>query len=107
MSTNGETADLMVREGIQITESVVKLAGLGAKNLAALLIAVANRQDYGFWYGADEQSLEPFYLHADGKLINPEEVGGMVGTLLGIFASGNGTDSSNEAAFDWFDYKAI
>ena len=42
MSTNGETADLMVREGIQITESAVKLAGLGAKNLAALLIALAN-----------------------------------------------------------------
>ena len=33
MSTNGETADLMVREGIQITESVVKLAGLGVKTL--------------------------------------------------------------------------
>ena len=42
MSTSGETADMMVREGIQITESAVKLAGLGAKNLAALLIAVAN-----------------------------------------------------------------
>ena len=42
MSTNGETADLMVREGIQITESAVKLAGLGAKNLAALLLAIAN-----------------------------------------------------------------
>ena len=42
MSTNGETADLVVREGIQITESAVKLAGLGAKNLAALLIALAN-----------------------------------------------------------------
>ena len=27
MSTNGETADLMVREGIQITESALKLAG--------------------------------------------------------------------------------
>ena len=40
MSTNGETADLMVREGIQITESALKLAGLGAKNLAALLIAL-------------------------------------------------------------------
>lgn len=34
MSTSGETADLMVREGIQITESALKLAGLGAKNLA-------------------------------------------------------------------------
>lgn len=42
MNTNGETADLMVREGIQITESALKLAGLGAKNLAALLIALAN-----------------------------------------------------------------
>ena len=40
MSTNGETADLMVREGIQITESALKLAGLGAKNLAALLCAL-------------------------------------------------------------------
>ena len=42
MSTSGETADPMVREGIQITESALKLAGLGAKNLAALLIALAN-----------------------------------------------------------------
>lgn len=44
MSTSGETADLMVRESIQITESAVKLAGLGAKNLAALLLAIANDQ---------------------------------------------------------------
>lgn len=44
MSSNGETADLMVRESIQITESAVKLAGLGAKNLAALLLALANDQ---------------------------------------------------------------
>ena len=41
MSTNGEPAELVVKEGIQITESAVKLAGLGAKNLAALLIAIA------------------------------------------------------------------
>ena len=41
MSTNGETADMVVRESIQITESAVKLAGLGEKNLAALLVAVA------------------------------------------------------------------
>ena len=41
MNTSGETAELVVKEGIQITESAVKLAGLGAKNLAALLIAIA------------------------------------------------------------------
>ena len=41
MSTSGENADLVVKESIQITESAVKLAGLGAKNLAALLVALA------------------------------------------------------------------
>lgn len=40
MNIGGDTADQMVREGIQITESAVKLAGLGAKNLAALLLAL-------------------------------------------------------------------
>ena len=39
----------------------------------------------------------------DGLLVNPEKVGCMVGTMLGVFASGNGTDSDNEAVFDWFD----
>lgn len=41
MNTNGDTADLIVRESIQITENSIKLAGLGAKNLAALLMALA------------------------------------------------------------------
>ena len=40
MSMGGDAADQMVREGIQVTESAVKLAGLGAKNLAALLLAL-------------------------------------------------------------------
>ena len=31
MNTSGEVADLMVKEGIQITESAVKLVGVGEK----------------------------------------------------------------------------
>ena len=40
MNTSGEVADLVVKEGLQITEEVVKLTGLGAKNLAAIVIAL-------------------------------------------------------------------
>lgn len=40
MSIEGDTADKLVQEGIQVTEAAVKLAGLGAKNLAALLMAL-------------------------------------------------------------------
>ena len=42
MNTSGEVADLMVKEGIQITEATAKLVGLGAKNLAAIIIALIN-----------------------------------------------------------------
>lgn len=42
MNTSGEVADLMVKEGIQITESTAKLAGLGAKNLAAIIMALVS-----------------------------------------------------------------
>lgn len=42
MNTNGEVADLFVKEGIQITEAAAKLAGLGAKNLAAIIVALIN-----------------------------------------------------------------
>ena len=40
LSMEGDTADKMVHEGIEITEAAVKLAALGAKNLAALLLAL-------------------------------------------------------------------
>ncbi|MBP5744087.1 MAG: hypothetical protein J6W44_04160, partial [Oscillospiraceae bacterium] len=32
-------------------------------------------------------------------------VGCMVGEMLGVFASGNGTDSENAACFDWAEYQ--
>ena len=45
MEVSGEVADLVVKEGLQATESAVKLAASGLKNVAALLLALA-RQDY-------------------------------------------------------------
>lgn len=45
MDVSAEAADLVVKESIQITESAVKLAASGVKNVAALLIALS-KQDY-------------------------------------------------------------
>ena len=44
LDVNAEAADLVVKESIQATESAVKLAGTGLKNVAALLLAL-QRQD--------------------------------------------------------------
>lgn len=72
-----------------------------------ILKLVAKGQDYSFYYGNESESMQVLYEHADGKIINPEIIGGMVGTLLGMFASGNGIDSEKEASFDWFLYQGI
>lgn len=40
MDVSAEAADLAVKEGIQATESAVKLAGSAMKNVAALLLAL-------------------------------------------------------------------
>lgn len=42
MSIGSETAEQMTREAIQISEGAAELAALGAKNLAALCLALAN-----------------------------------------------------------------
>ena len=41
MNTGGDAAERLVRDSLMITEEAVKLAGLGAKNLAAILVALA------------------------------------------------------------------
>lgn len=53
-------------------------------------------------YGSDAEHLETLCI-ADGALINPEKVGCMSGTMIGMFATGGGTDSDNTASFDWFE----
>lgn len=65
----------------------------------------AEGEDYTFSCAESEgEPLKPFGK-ADARLINPETVNCMVGTMIGMYASANHTDSDNEAAFDWFTYE--
>ena len=41
MDVSGDVADLMVKEGIQLTEASIKLLAAGGKNLAAFLWALS------------------------------------------------------------------
>ena len=45
MNTGGDAAERLVRDSLMITEEAVKLAGLGAKNLAAILVALAKDEE--------------------------------------------------------------
>lgn len=57
-------------------------------------------------YGKGEHELQVLCT-VDLRRINPEYIAGMTGTMLGMFASGNGGSSLKEAAFDWMDYRPM
>ena len=59
-----------------------------------------------FRFGADETQLTEL-AREDGAAINPEKVGCMVGEMLALFASSNGSDSENRAAFAWAEYEDL
>jgi len=65
----------------------------------------AKTSGYEFLYrnGGDEfESLGK----AESRYLTTEVAGGFTGVYLGMYATGNGSDSSTRASFDWFDYKA-
>ena len=63
----------------------------------------ARKQQYTFFCGVNEYTLKPMGPAVDVRNINPEEIGGMIGTMIGMFATANGKDSQNEAAFEYFE----
>jgi len=80
------------------------------------LAVLADEQDLAFYAGADWESLVVVAEGVDGSILSTERAGGFVGTVLGLFASGNGVASGHavvangtpapaHADFDWFAYE--
>jgi alpha-N-arabinofuranosidase len=63
-----------------------------------------------FRYGKDQgdagpPALKPFAGPVDGRILSSEYAGGFVGTLAGVFASGNGSDTEGCADVFWAEYQ--
>lgn len=63
----------------------------------------ATGQNYRFMY-CNEGNWQDICSNIDARLINPEKISCMVGTLLGVFATSNERPSTNHATFDNFTY---
>ncbi len=61
-------------------------------------------ENYSIRYGT-EGSIRKKLCDFDAAVLNPENVGCMAGTLIGVFATSNGKKSENHADFDWFSLK--
>ena len=63
-----------------------------------------DNEDFRIFCGPDEKDLQEF-CRFDGHILNPEKVGCMTGTMIGMYATGNGADSDNKAEFSFFELK--
>ena len=86
-------------------ETVLAKAIISADTL--ILRIKVERQKYSFYYGTSSDKLNPLLENENGAVINPESVGGMVGTMIGVFATANGENSENEAAFDFVNINQL
>lgn len=59
---------------------------------------------YSFSYSMDGKNWISVSEKTDGRFLGIDAAGRFTGTMLGMYASSNGNESSNFAAFDWFEY---
>ena len=59
-------------------------------------------KDYIFYYGESESELREF-AKGDSTKISTEQIGCMTGTMIGMYATGNGINVDNQAIFEWFE----
>lgn len=60
--------------------------------------------DLFFSCGTSIGHLAALPVSGDARRLNPPVNGGMVGAVVGVYASGNGRESTALAAFDWAEY---
>jgi alpha-N-arabinofuranosidase len=86
-------------------DELVISAALPEKPL--VLAVLCEEMALSFFYGKDQYSLKHLFSPADARILSTEYAGGFVGTLAGVFASGNGKNTDNYADVLWAEYKEL
>ena len=58
-----------------------------------------------FAAGETEESLTTLPAEGDARKLNVPVDGGMVGSIIGVYATATGKESKNQAAFGWTCYQ--
>ncbi|MCG8697459.1 MAG: glycoside hydrolase family 43 protein [Bacteroidales bacterium] len=84
-----------------------KIAKIAYQDKTIVLGVKGDKLDYQFLYGKDKNNMKPVGEIQDGRILCSNFSGGFIGAFVGMYASSNGIESTNQAFFDWFDYNGI
>ena len=89
-------------------EEIVKSEKISKESTENLILgAKCEEMKLSFFYGKDQYSPEMFADNIDARILSTEYAGGFVGSLAGVFASGNGKDSDGFADVFWAEYREL
>jgi alpha-N-arabinofuranosidase len=72
-----------------------------------ILAASSDELNLSFFYGPSQYCLTEIAANIEGGILSTEYSGGFVGTLAGVFASGNGEETKNHADVLWAEYRGL
>jgi len=84
------------------TEEVVAEQNVTAGKM--YLKVEAHEQAYNFYFAEEPNKWRILAENVDGRILSTPVAGGFVGAYVAMYASSNGTTSTNHADFDWFEY---
>ncbi|MEO3858838.1 glycoside hydrolase family 43 protein [Acrocarpospora sp. B8E8] len=67
----------------------------------------AHGQDYRFRYAEAPGEWRDLGDPVDGRILSSTTSGGFIGAMIALYATSNGTPTTNTASFDWFEYQPI
>ena len=67
---------------------------------------VSTAETYHFSYAAGDEAFHDLG-EVETRYLSSEVADGFTGVFVGMFATGNGKESSAPADFDWFEYKRL
>jgi len=108
LSNNGnQSLRLIKAAGKNIKEETAAVTELHAVQRFIILKANCIDMELSFFYETDNKHMIKISDGQDARILSTEYAGGFVGSLAGVFASGNGTDTENYADIIWAEYKEL
>jgi len=91
----GETDEIIAKHEFQETEAHLSLT------------VICEDMELSFFLIKPDGTMEKIADSQDARILSTEFAGGFVGSLAGVYASGNGNDTDNYADIFWADYRGI
>ena len=83
---------------------LVERAMISSSSTLYMMIKI-NGGDISFHYSLKKDEWILFKDGVDATLLSTKTAGGFVGTIIAMYATSLGSESSNSAYYDWFEYK--